>query len=320
MNSSIYPWGNTRRFNSWREYCQAKYGGRIQKVVVNAGFSCPNRDGTVGVGGCTFCNNEGFSPSYCHDGESIIQQIDLGINFLDSRYKNPEKYVVYFQSYSNTHASIEVLQQRYEQALSHPRIMGLVIGTRPDCVDEQKLAYLAKLSETKLVSVEYGLESCYNKTLKRINRGHTFEQSMEAIQMTANHGLHTGVHVIFGLPGETPQMMLEQASIISRLPINSIKFHQLQIVKGTAMEREYIDNPSDFNFFSLKEYIDFITTFVERLNPKITIERFSGEVPPRLNAGPSWGKLRSDQVMLLIEKEFIARDSWQGKFSEFYNR
>ncbi|MFO7978530.1 MAG: TIGR01212 family radical SAM protein [Bacteroidales bacterium] len=309
----VFSWGTTRRYNAWTDYCRLRYGGRIQKVVVNAGFSCPNRDGTVGVGGCSFCNNEGFSPSYCHQGDSIIGQIENGLTFLDQRYKKPEHYVAYFQSYSNTHAPLEVLEQRYRQALEHPRIEGLVVGTRPDCVNEQKLDYLARLAHHHMISVEYGLESCYNDTLKRINRGHTFEQSVKAIEMSAARGLHTGIHIIFGLPGESRLQMLQQANILSELPISSIKFHQLQIVKGTAIESEYASNPDRFNLFGMEEYIQFIVSFVEQLRPDITIERFSGEVPPRLNAGPSWGKVRSDQVMVRIERELARQDTWQGR-------
>jgi uncharacterized protein len=313
MQEKKISWGNSRRFNSLADYCRKKYGSRIQKVSVNAGFTCPNRDGTIAIGGCSFCNNEGFSPSYCHGDESIYDQIQLGINFLEKRYKYPKHYVAYFQAYSNTHSSVEVMKHRYAQALSHPGITGLAIGTRPDCVDEEKLDYLAELAKDKFISVEYGVESCYDDILERIRRGHSFKESIRAIEMTATRGIHTGIHLIFGLPGDTPERMMQQADIISGLPINSVKFHQLQIVRGTALELEFQDNPGLFSLFNLQDYIEFITSFAERLRPDICIERFSGEVPPGYNAGPSWGKLRTDQVLVMIEKEFLKRDSWQGK-------
>lgn len=314
MGQKIFSWGNTRRYNSWTDQCRQKYGGRLQKVSVNAGFTCPNRDGTVGRGGCSFCNNEGFSPSYCHDGDSISRQLDLGIEFLDRRYRQPAHFLAYFQAYSNTHAGVEVLEERYLQALSHPRISGIVVGTRPDCVDEQKLDLLAGLSRSYIVSIEYGIESCYDQTLVRINRGHNFGQSERAIRMSAERGIHTGAHLIFGLPGESHEQMLEQASVISSLPLHSIKFHQLQIVKGTAIALEYQQNPEAFQLFGMHEYVEFVTSFAERLRPDISIGRFSGEVPPRFNAGPSWGGIRADQIMGLVEKEFLKRDSWQGKY------
>jgi uncharacterized protein len=289
-------------------------GGAFRKSSVNAGFTCPNRDGTVGLGGCTFCNNEGFNPSYCHLGDSITEQIDKGIRFLDKRYKRPGRYVAYFQAFSNTHAPLPVLQQRYGEALAHPRISGLVAGTRPDCVDAQKLDYLASLSPERFISVEYGVESCYDDTLQRINRGHTFSQSVEAIKLTALRGLHVGIHMIFGLPGENRQRILEQAAIISSLPINTVKFHQLQIVKGTPMAEEYARDAGNFKLFSMDEYIDLVIAFTERLHPGIAIERFSGEVPPQWNAGPGWNKTRTDQVLHLIEERMAAQDTWQGKY------
>jgi len=309
----IFPWGNTRRFNSWADHCKQLYGSRVQRVSVNAGFTCPNRDGTVGTGGCTFCNNEGFSPSYCHPEKPILQQLDQGISFLKKRYKNPDIFVAYFQAYTNTYGSLQHLKLIYEQALSHPEIRGLAIGTRPDCVDEEKLDYFASLDRDFFITVEYGLESCYNKSLLRVNRGHTFEQSVKAIELTASRGLHTGVHIIFGLPGEDRIQMLDQAAILSNLSINTIKFHQLQIVKGTPMAVEYAEHPELFQFFSVEEYIEFIVSFVERLRPGISIERFSGEVPPAFNVGKNWGGLRSDQVIHLIEKKMLERNTWQGR-------
>lgn len=309
----IFPWGNTRRFNSWADQCRQLYGSRLQRVSVNAGFTCPNRDGTVGNGGCTFCNNEGFSPSYCHPQKPILQQIDQGIAFLKKRYRNPEIFIAYFQAYTNTHGSLPYLKSLYNQALSHPEIRGLAIGTRPDCVDDEKLDYFAELDREHFITIEYGVESCYNDTLQRVNRGHTFEQSVKAIEMTAQRGLHTGVHMIFGLPGENRMQMLDQAEILSNLPIQTIKFHQLQMVKGTPMANEFYEHPERFHLFQLNEYIDFIVHFLERLRPGISVERLSGEVPPAFNQGISWGGIRSDQVIGLVEKKMAELNTWQGR-------
>ena len=308
-----YPWGHDRRFNAYAEYFRKEFGGRVQKLAIDAGFTCPNRDGTKGRGGCTYCDNDAFNPSYCTPDKSIEQQIREGISFHENRYRRARQYLAYFQPYSNTYAPLEKLREIYSAALVHPGIIGLVIGTRPDCIDEEKLQYFADLGRNKYIILEYGLESCYNRTLQRINRGHTFEESVQALEMTSRFGIKTGVHMIFGLPGESRKDMLEQAHILSELPVNNIKFHQLQIVKNTRMAQEYKANPGDFQFFQLEEYIEFVIDFVERLNPRFVIERFTGEVPPRFLAGPGWGLLRNDQVLAMIEKRMEERDSWQGK-------
>jgi uncharacterized protein len=306
-----YP--NTRRFHSLTDYYKQQFGTRLQKVSIHAGFTCPNRDGTVGTGGCTFCNNSGFSPSYCHDEISIEQQIDHGLTFIKKRYPRARKFIAYFQAYSNTYDEIDVLNQRYQQALAHPEIAGLSIGTRPDCVDDEKLDFLAHLSQKTFISVEYGVESTREDTLIRINRGHTFEDSVKAIHKTADRGLHVGIHLIIGLPGETRSQMLEQSSVISALPVNAIKFHQLQIVKDTPMAEEFLQNPDHFSFFEPDEYVDFMVQFLEKLNPAIAIERFAGEVPPQYNMRKSWKGLRSDQIITMIEKRLQDLDTWQGK-------
>lgn len=308
-----YPWGNSRRFHSLADQNKQRFGSRIQKVSVDAGFTCPNRDGTKGTGGCTFCNNNGFSPSYCHDDPSITNQINEGLKFLKKRYKKAETFVAYFQAYSNTYDSLNVLRMRYEQALAHPEISGISVGTRPDCISSEILDYLASLSKEYIIQVEYGVESCYDETLNRINRGHTFEDSAEAIKETANKGLQTGIHLIIGLPGETRTQILNQSKIISRLPIHSVKFHQLQIVKNTAMAKEYLEFPEHFDLFSAEEYVDFMADFLENLSPNIAIERFAGEVPPGYNLRKSWNGLRSDQIIGMIESELTRRNSWQGK-------
>lgn len=310
----VYPWRNTRRYNSRADQCKNLYGSRLQRVSIHAGFTCPNRDGTIGTGGCTYCDNRSFSPAYCHTNLSITQQIDTGLEFLKKRYQRTSKFIAYFQAYSNTYSDIGHLKELYQEALTHPEIFGIAIGTRPDCIDEDKLDFLAHLSKKHFVSIEYGIESCYNKTLLSINRGHTYEDSVAAIELSAVRGLHTGAHIMFGLPGETRSMMLDQAQILSGLPINAIKFRQLQIVKGTRMAEEFSQHPENFDLFSMEEYLDFVVKFIERLRPEIAIERLAGEVPPVFRTGSQgWGGLRSDQVAALIEKRMADLDTWQGR-------
>lgn len=309
-----YPWGHQRPFNAYASFFRKYFGERVQKLSIDAGFSCPNRDGNKGKGGCTYCNNRAFNPSYCLPGKPIRQQLTEGMEFHLKRYKT-NKFLAYFQAYSNTYAPIEILKQRYEEALQTQNVVGLVIGTRPDCVDDAILDYLAELSRDYYIIVEYGIESVYDKSLKRINRGHDFACAKEAVEKTARKGLKTGAHFIFGLPGESRQQMLDSVQIINELPLTTIKFHQLQIIRGTQMAREFETKSGDFLVFNeMADYIDYIVHFTERLKPDIMIERFAGEVSPKLILGPRWGNIRYDQVLLAIEKEFVKMNSWQGKF------
>ena len=308
-----FQWEHHRRFNAYSNYFLKEFGERIQKLSIDAGFTCPNRDGTVGTGGCTYCNNNAFNPSYCTPSKSISQQIIEGIEFHKKRYRRANKYLAYFQPFSNTYAPLDKLRNIYNEALKFPEVIGLVIGTRPDCIDDKKLDFFIELSKKYYIIIEYGIESCYDKTLERVNRGHSFEQSVKAITKTAQKGIKTGAHIIFGLPGETKQEMLDEADILSELPLNNIKFHQLQIIKDTEMAKEYREKPENFNLFSLDEYIDFIINFLERLSPDIVIERFAGEVPPRFLSGPGWGLIRNDQILNLIEKKLAEKNTWQGK-------
>jgi len=312
-NSAGYPWGHNRRFNAFPDYFRRTFGERVQKVSIDAGFTCPNRDGSKGTGGCSYCNNKAFNPSYCLPEKAIRTQIEEGILFHKKRYRRVDSYIAYFQAYSNTYASIETLEKLYSEALGHKDIKGIIIGTRPDCVDGEKLDFLREVSKRVYLAIEYGIESCYNRTLRRINRGHTFEDAVKALEGTASRGLNTGAHFIFGLPGETRREMLAEAEIISGLPLNTVKFHQLQIIKGTAMEDEFKMNPSDFELFTWEEYLDFIISFLERLTPGIVVERFTGEAPPRYLTKEVWGKKRTDQIVSLIEKRLEELDTWQGK-------
>jgi len=308
-----YPWGHERRFNAFTDNFRKIYGSRMQKVSIDAGFTCPNRDGSISTGGCSFCNNKAFNPSYCLPSKSVTQQIEEGIEFHRKRYRKAGSYLAYFQAYSNTYASVSKLADLYYEALGHKDIKGLVIGTRPDCVNDEILDFLKDLSERCILLLEYGIESCYDKTLVRINRGHSFRDAVEALEASAARGLDTGAHFIFGLPGETREEMLREAEIISGLPVNRVKFHQLQIIRGTEMEEEFNSNPADFEIFTWDDYLDFIIRFLEKLNPAIIVERFTGEAPPRFLSREVWGKKRTDQIVGLIEKRLEELDTWQGR-------
>lgn len=326
-----YGFPDGKRYNSFVGYFKRKYGERLQKIVLDAGFTCPNRDGKVGRGGCTYCDNAAFHPAYSTAGKSLHRQMDEGIEFHKVRYRTTEHYLAYFQSFSNTYAPLGKLRALYEEALAHPDVVGIVIGTRPDCVDEEKLDYLADLAcgrvlngwsrslsgneirTAPIVIIEYGIESCFDATLERINRGHDFETARRAVEMTAARGLDTGAHFILGLPGETKQMMLDSCAMINSLPLRSVKFHQLQIVKGTKMEQEYAQHPEDFERFSLDEYLDFFTDMLERLRPDLFIERFVGEVPPRFVNETPWGLIRNVELLRLLEKRLEERQTWQGR-------
>lgn len=337
----MFGFSEGKRYNSFVGYYRRRYGERLQKLVLDAGFSCPNRDGTVGRGGCTYCDNAAFHPGYSTPGKPLLTQIDEGITFQKVRYPRARHYLAYFQTYSNTYGSLERLKALYEEVLSHPEVVGIVIGTRPDCVDEEKLDYLADLAAGRvlpgwqrslrqvpgptvqapvpdtltapIVVVEYGIESCHDSTLRHINRGHNFECARKAVEMTAERGIDTGAHFILGLPGETREMLLDQCGLISSLPLRSVKFHQLQIVKGTAMEKEYAADPSAFYRPGLDEYLDLVIDILERLRPDLYIERVAGEVPPRFVNDTPWGLVRNFEILRLLDKRLEERDTWQGR-------
>jgi radical SAM protein (TIGR01212 family) len=307
----MYVWGHSRRFNDYSSYIRRIYNERVQKVSVDAGFSCPNRDGSKGIGGCTFCNNSTFNPSYCGEGDSIAHQIDTGINFFSPKYKT-QQYLAYFQAYSNTYGDISLLKDRYEQALNHPKVIGLVIGTRPDCVSEELLTYLAELNKEYSVTIEYGIESTKNETLERINRGHNFEVGIEAIKKTAEKGIKVGAHLILGLPGETKEDILQHANEMSALPLDYLKLHQLQLVRGSVLGEEYLKKPEDMKLFGVEEYIDMVVSFLEILNPNIVMERFISQSPKDLLIVPKWG-LKNFEFVAKVEKRLKELDTWQGK-------
>ena len=313
-----YPWGDERRFNSYAAYFRRVFGHRMQKVTINAGFTCPNRDGKISTGGCTFCDNAAFTPSYCDARKSITQQIDEGIEFHRKRYRTAQQYLAYFQSFSNTYAPIERLRECYDEALAHPAIAGIVVGTRPDCVDDQKLDYFAELSRKKYVTIEYGVESCYDETLRRINRGHDFATARKAIEMTAERGIHCGAHFILGLPGESDEMLIAQVERINALPLTTVKFHQLQLFRGTPLAKEWDEHPERFRFWTIEEYIDLFVEILRRLCPEIVVERFAGEAPPRYHHTEGWGLVRNEQLLAMLDKRLEQRGVHQGEIFNIF--
>ena len=315
-NAEKYNRIRHRPYNSYSTYFRKRFGERVQKVAINAGFTCPNRDGKVGYGGCTFCNNEAFTPSYCQPSKSITQQIDEGVEFHQKRYRNASHYLAYFQSFSNTYAPLDLLRQRYEEALSHEGVVGVVVGTRPDCISEEILDYFAELAKEYYVTIEYGIESCYDDTLRRINRGHDFACAERAVKMTAERGLAVGAHFVLGLPGESDEMILAEVERINALPLTTIKFHQLQVFRGTAMEREYDEHPELFRFWELDDYLDLMVEILRRLRPDIVVERFASEAPPRYHYGRNWGLVRNETLWSMLEKRLRQRNAYQGELYE----
>jgi len=270
---------------------------RVQKISIDAGFTCPNRDGRISTGGCTYCDNRTFNPSYCDRNKSIREQLKEGKNFFNRKYSDM-KYLAYFQAFTNTYRSVDLLKKLYEEALQEEDIVGLVIGTRPDCISAPLLDYLEELSRQTFLIVEYGIESANNETLRRINRGHTFECSKKAVEMTAERGILTGGHIILGLPGEDREESLRQAPIISCLPLNILKIHQMQIIKGTRLAEEYLQNP--FPLYTVEEYVRLIADYISLLRKDLVLERFVSQSPPELLIAPRWG-LKNYQFVHLLE-------------------
>ncbi len=299
------------RYNEYGFWLKEQLGVKVQKISLNAGFTCPNRDGRVGMGGCTYCNNQTFNPDYCVTEKTITQQLEEGKRFFSRKYPDM-KYLAYFQAYTNTYDSLQNLKAKYEEALSVPDVVGLVIGTRPDCMPNDLLDYLEELNHRTFLLVEYGIESIYDATLLRINRGHTHAQSVDAITRTAARGIPVGAHLILGLPGESREAILSSADTLSSLPITTLKLHQLQLIKGTRMAQDYAERPSDFHLFSPDEYIDLVIDFIERLRPNLILERFVSQSPSSLLAISGWG-LKNHEFVDCLRARMKARDAHQGR-------
>ena len=299
------------RYREFGDFLRERFPFKAQKIAINAGFTCPNRDGSKGRGGCTYCNNQTFNPGYCQTDKSVADQLAEGVRFFSRKY--PEmRYLAYFQAYTSTYGEQERLERLYEEALSYPGVVGLVIGTRPDCVPDRLLDYLARLSEQVLVLVEYGGESTLDRTLRRINRGHDFAEAEEAIRRTAARGIAVGAHLILGLPGESRDEILGHADRLSDLPLTTLKLHQLQLIRHTRMALEFERQPEDFHLFTVDEYIDLAIDFIERLDPAIALERFVSQSPKELLIAPDWG-LKNYEFTARVNRRLAERDSWQGK-------
>ncbi|MFV0554288.1 MAG: TIGR01212 family radical SAM protein [Mangrovibacterium sp.] len=310
-----YPWNHHRRYNDFPTHFKQMFDGqRVQKVSIDAGFTCPNRDGKLAKNGCAYCNNKTFKPDYCRIEETITEQVEKGIQFFTQKYQSMQ-FLGYFQAYTNTYASLDVLRQKYEEALQHEKIIGLVIGTRPDCLASELLDYLEELAQHYYIMVEFGIESTNDRTLQRINRGHDYATAVRAIEETTKRGIHNCGHLILGLPGETRKDFLNQACEISKLPIENIKLHQLQIHRGTQLAKDYANNPDEFNLFSLEDYLELCVDYLELLHPRIIVERFISQSPKDMLIAPKWG-VKNFEFVAKLEKRLEERDTWQGKHFE----
>lgn len=301
----------TKRYCDFSTFLSRYFSVKTQKISVNAGFTCPNRDGRIGRGGCTYCNNRSFSPAYCDAGGDVRRQLEAGKAFFGRKYPQA-KYLAYFQTYTNTYADAGRLMALYEEALSVPDVVGLVVGTRPDCVPDEVLDELARLARQCFVLLEYGVETTDDRTLRRINRGHTYACAADAVKRTAERGIAVGAHLILGLPGETRMQMVERADEISRLPLDTLKLHQLQVLSGTRMAEEFATAPDDFVPFTVQTYAATVVDFLERLRPDVAVERFASQSPRDLLVWPDWG-MKNYEFTEVVKRELERRDTRQGR-------
>jgi hypothetical protein len=298
-----------QRYNTYRPYIKEKLGYRVNKLSVDMGFTCPNRDGNLAIGGCVYCNNDSFVPPYARARFSMDEQVSNGMEYLKKRFK-AEKFIIYFQSYTNTYDTVEKLEEMYRKALAYDDVIGLAVGTRSDCVDEEKLSMFEELAKDYYVSVEYGIESIYDKTLEFMNRGHDYQSVLDAIEMSKGRGFEIGAHIIVGMPTETKEEMLQMADEVSSLGIDVFKVHNLHIIRNTPLARMYKAQP--FKLFGFEEYVTFIVDFLERISPDMIIERLFTDTPHQLLIAPDWGKSHL-QILQAIEAELERRDTWQGR-------
>jgi len=296
------------RFRSYNKWLKEKFGQRVYKVVVDAGFTCPNRDGSVAVGGCAYCNNNSFRPPSAIKTDPIRDQVRVGIECIRKRF-DARKFIIYFQPFTNTYAATDYLRQLYTGAIDHPEVVGLAIGTRPDCIDEEKIRMIDEIARRTFVSLEFGVESIYDDTLRRVNRGHDYQAFLRAMELTRQTSLHIGAHLILGFPWETREQWLAMAGEMSRVGVDALKIHHLHIVRGTALAAEYSRRP--FPVLGYEEYLDLLCDFIERLDPRIVIERMFGEAPRGLLVAPNWRRTKNDLVRDIARK-FEERNVWQG--------
>ncbi|MDR0989681.1 MAG: TIGR01212 family radical SAM protein [Prevotellaceae bacterium] len=299
-------------YNDFPTFLKQYFPFKVQKISLHAGFTCPNRDGTKGYGGCTYCNNQTFNPDYCQTGRSITRQLEEGKLFFAHKYP-AMKYLAYFQAYTNTYAEVETLRRLYEEALAVPDVVGLVIGTRPDCMPPALLDYLAELNQRTFLLVEYGIESTDEQTLLRIHRGHTYAQAVEAVERTAATGILTGTHIILGLPGESDEQITLQCDRLSKLPLTTLKLHQLQLIRGTQMAHDYLLHPEEFRLFHhVDDYLDLVIACIQRLRPGLVLDRFVSQSPRELLIAPDWG-LKNYEFNHRLQKRMRMQGAYQGK-------
>ena len=301
-------------YTDFSSYLREHLPGKVQKISLNAGFTCPNRNGEKGWGGCTYCNNQTFNPAYCRTDRSVTEQLEEGMRFFGRKYPDM-KYLAYFQAYTNTYGQVDEVMRKYEEALAVPGVVGLVIGTRPDCMPPALLERLSGLNRRTFLLVEYGIESTNDATLQRINRGHTFACTAEAVERTARAGIPVGGHVILGLPGEGHTELMQQAAVVSRLPLTTLKIHQLQLIRGTRMAHEFGMQPDDFHLYTADEYIELVIDYVERLRSDLVLERFVSQSPRELLIAPDWG-LKNHEFTERVKRRMRERGTWQGRLAE----
>ena len=307
-------WGE-KRYYSLDYYLKETFHEKLYKLSLNAGCTCPNRDGTCGSRGCIFCSRGGSGDFAASPFLSIAEQLRSEKARIASKYRG-HAYIAYFQAYTNTYGELEELKRKYEEALMVEDVVGLVIGTRPDCMPISLLDYLEDLGKRTFVLVEYGIESTDDETLRRINRGHTFAVSAEAVRKTAERGILVGGHIILGLPGEEREMLIRQAGVLSQLPLTTLKLHQLQLIKGTRMASEYVKEPEAFHLYTADEYVDLVIDYIEHLRPDIVLERFVSQSPKELLIAPDWG-LKNYEFTDKVKKRMREKDAWQGKYYKY---
>lgn len=304
--------GGILQWNDYSSYIRRTFGQRVQKISVNAGFTCPNRDGKISKEGCIYCTNKSFSPFYCNSDDSISEQLRKGIDFFSPKY-NAQKYLAYFQTYTNTYDNVNALRHKYDEALSVDGVIGLVISTRPDCVNDEIMRLLADYAKEKYVEIEFGLESTKNTALELINRGHTYEQAVDAIMLAQKYGIMSGVHLILGLPYETEDDFYLHAEKISQLPISTLKLHQMQVLKGTRLESLYFENKSLFADLSLENYVRIVANFLDMLNPEIIVERLTSESPREMVLYPDWNGRKNFEVSHIVNAFMKKNGMFQGR-------
>lgn len=299
--------------NSYGGYLRRRFGCRVSKVNVDAGFTCPNRDGSKGVGGCIYCNNVSFSPKETQAAVPLEEQMAAGMAYHRSRLGS-EKFIIYFQKYTNTYGSVELLSDLYRRALNHPDVIGISVGTRPDSLDDEALDLLTDIARTKYVCLELGLQSMDDAILSRINRGHTLNDFIGAVNRAAGRNFDICAHLIHGFPGESRAQFLKTADLMAGLPIDSLKLHQLHAVEGTELAELY--RRGEFAPLTLEAYVSVVADFLEQLPPWISIQRLYGSAPLEICVAPRWG-LKNNQMWYAIVNEMTRRGSWQGcRFAE----